>query len=370
MSGPGRVVVTGATSQIGFFLLPRLLREGYEVLAVSRRPPVGGGGKPASRDGRLVWAVGDLTGNPAAGLPAWDVAGVPGSGVPDSGAPVRGPAGIPLPPRAVAGRGWTSEPLRATAPDPGTSATADADSGDSPPRHTPALIHLAPLWLLSAELLDRSGARRVIAFGSTSRFSKEASSSPGERALARRLAEAEARLASEAEARGIAWTVFRPTLVYGCGRDQNVARVARLIRRYGVFPLAGEARGLRQPVHADDLAAACVAALGAPAAFNRAYDLSGGETLSYRAMVAAIARACGRRPRLPAVPVGLLRAAIGLARHWPGGRDLTVGMAERMNQDLCFDHAEATRDFGYRPRAFDPVAAATPSLPDADRPLP
>ena len=366
MSGPSRVVVTGATSQIGFFLLPRLLREGYEVLAVSRRPPVGGGGKPASRDGRLVWAVGDLTGNPAAGLPApaWDVPSVPGSNV-----PVRGPADLPPLPRATAGR-WTPGLPHVTAPDLGTSATADAGPDNPTLRHTPALIHLAPLWLLSAELLDRSGARRVIAFSSTSRYSKEASSSPGERALARRLAEAEERLAGEAEARGVAWTVFRPTLIYGCGRDQNVARVARLIRRYGVFPLAGEARGLRQPVHADDLAAACVAALGAPAAFNRAYDLSGGETLSYRAMVAAIARACGRRPRLPAVPVGLLRAAIGLARHWPGGRDLTVGMAERMNQDLCFDHAEATRDFGYRPRAFDPVAAATPSLPDADRPPP
>ena len=27
-------------------------------------------------------------------------------------------------------------------------------------------------------------------------------------------------------------------------------------------------------------------------------------------------------------------------------------MAERMNRDLVFDHFEATRDFGFEPRAF------------------
>jgi hypothetical protein len=27
-------------------------------------------------------------------------------------------------------------------------------------------------------------------------------------------------------------------------------------------------------------------------------------------------------------------------------------MAERMNQDLVFDHDEAARDLGYRPRPF------------------
>jgi hypothetical protein len=33
-------------------------------------------------------------------------------------------------------------------------------------------------------------------------------------------------------------------------------------------------------------------------------------------------------------------------KHW------TVEMAERMNRDLVFDHADATRDFGFSPRPF------------------
>jgi hypothetical protein len=33
-------------------------------------------------------------------------------------------------------------------------------------------------------------------------------------------------------------------------------------------------------------------------------------------------------------------------RNWPSA------MAERMSRDLVFDHFEATRDFGFAPRAF------------------
>jgi NAD(P)-dependent dehydrogenase (short-subunit alcohol dehydrogenase family) len=35
---PASVVVTGAASQVGFFLLPRLTAAGIRVVAVSRRP--------------------------------------------------------------------------------------------------------------------------------------------------------------------------------------------------------------------------------------------------------------------------------------------------------------------------------------------
>jgi len=36
----------------------------------------------------------------------------------------------------------------------------------------------------------------------------------------------------------------------------------------------------------------------------------------------------------------------------PRYRNWSSAMAERMNRDLVFDHSEATRDFGFAPRAF------------------
>jgi len=224
------------------------------------------------------------------------------------------------------------------------------------------LFHAAPLWLLPPLLpeLAARGVSRVIAFSSTSRFTKQDSSSAASRGLARTLADAEDALASGCGAHGITWTVFRPTLIYGAGLDRNVSAIARLARRFGVFPLAGDARGLRQPVHADDLALACLQAVDEPRTFGRAYDLTGASTLTYREMVEQIFTAVGRRPRLPSVPLPVLRAGLRIARGLSLLRGVPLDAAERMNVDQAFDCSGARRDFGYAPRPFDAAAAVGP----------
>ncbi len=279
-----RIVVTGATSLVGRFLLPRLREGGHEVHAVSRRP------LPEGSSSGAVWHALDI----GAGSHEW---------------------------------------------------------GFERASH---LIHLAPLWLLPNLVpeLASCGLQRLIGFGSTSRLSKTASSDPKEREIAQRLTRAEEELERACAAHGVQWTLMRPTLIYGGGHDQNVTAIAGVIRRLGLFPVAGEARGLRQPVHAADLAEACLAVLANPATFNRAYDLHGGTTLRYREMVEAIFRGLGRRPRIASIPLPLYRALLRSVSLLPGYRHVTPAMADRMNQDLCFDAADAMRDFGYHPRPF------------------
>lgn len=216
-----------------------------------------------------------------------------------------------------------------------------------------AVVHAAPLWLLP-NLIDElraRGVRRLIAFGSTSRFSKADSGDAEERAVAARLAAAEAAIEEKCRGR-LAWTIFRPTLIYGGGLDHNVSAIAAFIRRAGFFPLVGGGRGRRQPVHADDLARACVLALDCEAAVDRAYDLVGGDTLTYRAMVEAVARGIGRTPRVVPVPALALRGLVAAARLLPRLRHLRADMVSRMTADLCFDSSAAVRDFGYRARPF------------------
>lgn len=217
-------------------------------------------------------------------------------------------------------------------------------------------VCVAPIWVLPDYfgLLDAQGARRVVVLSSTSRFTKDDSTDPQEQAIALRLADAEARVREWAQSRGVEWVILRPTLIYGLGRDKNIAEIARFIRHFGFFPLLGKANGLRQPVHAADVAGACLAALQAPCAANRAYNISGGETLTYRDMVARVCSALGRRPRLLTVPLWAFRLAVAMLRHLPRYRQWSIAMAERMNRDLVFDHAEAARDLGFKPRAFAP----------------
>jgi nucleoside-diphosphate-sugar epimerase len=201
-------------------------------------------------------------------------------------------------------------------------------------------------------MIEACGARRVVALSSTSLFVKSDSSHPGERDTARRLSEGERALRLWAEAQGVEWVILRPTLIYGRGRDKNLTEIIRFVRRWGFFPLLGQADGLRQPVHAEDLATACVSALTVPAAANRTYNLSGGETLPYREMVGRVFTTLDRLPHLVTIPRWLFRLAVTAVRLLPRYRHWTAEMAERMNRNLVFDHADAARDLGFSPRPF------------------
>lgn len=213
---------------------------------------------------------------------------------------------------------------------------------------------VAPIWVLPDyfSLLEASGVRRVVVLSSTSLFTKEGSSDLEEQNVARRLRDAEASVRAWAKASGVEWVILRPTLIYGCGEDKNITEIARFIRRFGFFPLLGRANGLRQPVHAKDVAGACLAALQANRVMNSAYNISGGEILPYRDMVGRIFVAMGRPSRLVSVPLWAFRVAVKLLRFLPRYRHWSVAMAERMNRDLVFDHSDAKNDFGFSPRLF------------------
>lgn len=214
------------------------------------------------------------------------------------------------------------------------------------------VLHAAPLWLLPDHVaaLAAGGVGRIICFGSTSVLTKKRSASGAERTLAESLDRAETRIRNDSSRLGVATTIFRPTMIYGYGRDANVSAIAAFIRRYGFFPIAGGGAGRRQPVHAEDLVEAAVAALDKAETFAGTYDLAGGETMTYRQMVTRIFEALGKPVRLIRVPTslfGLVLAAGGLI-----GKGTSAAMATRMNQDLVFDSSRARADFGFQPQAF------------------
>jgi nucleoside-diphosphate-sugar epimerase len=195
-------------------------------------------------------------------------------------------------------------------------------------------------------------ASRVVAFGSTSLDTKQASGDAYERDIVARLQSAERTVFDTATATGAAATLLRPTLVYGAGRDQTLARIAAMARRMHCFVLPSGAVGKRQPAHVDDLAAAALVVVDASATHGRAYALPGGETLAYRDMVARTLAALSPPARLWELPMPLFRTLLGIARMSGAMRGLTDDAVARMREDLVFDATPAVRDFGYAPRAF------------------
>jgi nucleoside-diphosphate-sugar epimerase len=230
---------------------------------------------------------------------------------------------------------------------------AQPDTLNFPPFAT--LYCTADAILLPAALprLFNPALKRVVVFSSTSVITKLDSEVEAERNLLRSLAAAEQKIAAACERHHVAWTILRPTLIYAEGRDINITPLSRLIRRFGFMPLVGGAKGLRQPVHAEDLAIGAIAAACSLAAANKFYSLPGGETLSYREMIGRIFDGLRRPRRTVDVPVGLWRAMFALAKPlYPRGN---VAMGTRMMKDMTFDATPAIRDFGWSPRGFRPV---------------
>ncbi|QDW39781.1 epimerase [Bradyrhizobium sp. KBS0727] len=195
--------------------------------------------------------------------------------------------------------------------------------------------------------------RRVVVFSSTSVLTKYDSEVSAERENIRKLVDAERSIVLACEGHGVEWTILRPTLIYAEGRDTNITPMSNLIRRYGFMLLVGGARGLRQPVHAEDLAIGAIIAASRGAAANKIYSLSGGETLTYREMVGRIFDGLRMPRRTISVPPFLWKAAFACAKPlWPGSN---VAMGLRMMKDMAFDSTPAARDFDWNPRTFNPV---------------
>lgn len=215
-------------------------------------------------------------------------------------------------------------------------------------------LSFAPIWVLPdyLERLASTNVKRVIVLSSTSRFAKEASPDARERVLAQRLISAEEHLEKWAIERQIEWVILRPTMIYGHGRDKNITEVARFIQRFGFFPLIGGSTGLRQPVHSDDVVQACLSAIGIPDLQSGGYNLSGGETLPYHAMVRRIFQALGRPERTLALSAKTLSMVVSIMRCLPRYRHLSSALVERMNQNLVFDHTDASDRLGFSPRPF------------------
>lgn len=212
-----------------------------------------------------------------------------------------------------------------------------------------AVVSAAPLFSVSAALRALAGPPgiRVVACSSMSAVSKAGSAVPADRRVAALLLAGEADLLGGLAAEPP--LVIRPTMIYGDPATANVARMQRFARRRGFLPRPSGRTGLRQPLHADDLAAALVAAVrpGAPAGVM---ELGGGSRIPFGGMVEAIARAEG--VRVVVVPAWGASAAgrVAGALRVPG-----AGALYRLCQDQVADNACAEATLGVRPRPFLPL---------------
>ncbi len=114
----------------------------------------------------------------------------------------------------------------------------------------------------------------------------------------------------------VAWTLFRPSVIFGPG-DSFLNKFAALLRRFPVIPLA-RAGARFAPVYVGDVVEAMVRTIGERAAHGACYELCGPEVLSLAELVRYVARVLGLRRWVVGLPTpaGWLQA--WLLGFWPG----------------------------------------------------
>jgi len=165
-------------------------------------------------------------------------------------------------------------------------------------------ISFGPIWLLapfleqlSLEHPDRLHVLRgVIACSSSSAITKRFAANRFDRELVARLTTAEDQLIATCRRLELPCRILRPTLIYGrMGPyvDCNLSRLIGLMRRLPLLPLPVHT-GLRQPIHATQLAAVALELVrqftttGWDPKLPQRIALGGDSELSYAAMLRAL----------------------------------------------------------------------------------
>jgi uncharacterized protein YbjT (DUF2867 family) len=159
---------------------------------------------------------------------------------------------------------------------------------------------------------------------------------------------------------GRAGVLLHPTMIYGATGENNVQRLAALLKRLPVVPLPDGGRALVQPIHQDDVVACILSALERNWSEPTTLVVAGPSALPYADFVRAVAAAAGLpAPRLVSVPAGLLMPLAGLTGFIPGVPSIGADEIRRLSEDKAFDVMPMFSQLGVRGRSLADGLALT-----------
>lgn len=151
---------------------------------------------------------------------------------------------------------------------------------------------------------------------------------------------------------GLAWTIFRPSLIYGPG-DISINVLSKVVRRAPFVPVLGNGHSKIQPVSVENVAKCFVAAIRNDESVGKTYDLCGPVAFTWNEFYDKLLAFHGlRKPKLHLpLPVARVQAAVleKLLPNPPFNRDQLI-MTEEYNVG---DPQPAERDFWLEQETFE-----------------
>ncbi|HQT64478.1 MAG: NADH-ubiquinone oxidoreductase [Acidocella sp. 20-57-95] len=132
--------------------------------------------------------------------------------------------------------------------------------------------------------------------------------------------------------------ILHPTMIYGASGENNVQRLASLLRRLPIVPLPNAGRSLLQPIYQADVTRSVLAALTHNWSGPHVMVIAGPQAVSYADFVRAVAQAAGLRPpQIMSLPAWLLQSLAPLLRFIPRMPHVSIDEIKRLLEDKNFE---------------------------------
>jgi nucleoside-diphosphate-sugar epimerase len=154
--------------------------------------------------------------------------------------------------------------------------------------------------------------------------------------------------------------MLHPTMIYGAQGENNVQRLASLIRRLPILPLPGGGQFLVQPIHQADVTRCIRAALERQWDQPASIVLAGPTPVRYADLVRAVAVAAGlRKPIILRFPAAPLILAARLTKHVAVLSTVEPAEIRRLMEDKAFDIGPMLNVLGVTPISLPEGLALT-----------
>jgi len=151
----------------------------------------------------------------------------------------------------------------------------------------------------------------------------------------------------------LAWTILRPSLIFGPDDKGLVAKTQELMKKLPVMPVVGPGTEKIRPVHVADVAGAALDCLDLPKTVTKTYMIGGADEIELNEFFRMLGRRIGaQRPMIHIpIPIAMIIAQVfaAITSRPPITADNVLGVKEAREVDI----EDAQRDFDFSPLGFE-----------------
>jgi NADH dehydrogenase len=151
----------------------------------------------------------------------------------------------------------------------------------------------------------------------------------------------------------LAYTILRPSVIYGKYDNKNIATMIKMAQRFPIFPMLGDGNCKRQPLFVNDLIWVIKELFKNNTGVFKKYNVGGSEILTLNEIANIIFKVIGKRRMMVHIPIAaanrLARSLVFIKPEFSSNLE----QLKHLSKDIFFDCNLLKADFSFNPIDFE-----------------